>query len=37
MRIINKFASVLDDFIEFRLAAAIAVLTLLAVLWESFK
>ena len=37
MRIVNKLANTADAFIESNLAAAIGVLTLVAVLWSSFK
>ena len=37
MRIVNRFASLADAFIESNLAAAIGALTLIAVLWDSFK
>ena len=37
MRIVNRLASLADDFIESNLAAAIGVMTLAAVLWSSFK
>jgi hypothetical protein len=37
MKIINKFSHAMDDFIESKMAAVILVLTLIAVLWRSFK
>jgi hypothetical protein len=37
MRIVNKLANTAESFIESNLAAAIGVLTLVAVLWSSFK
>ena len=37
MRIVNRLASLADAFIESNLAAAIGVLTLVAVLWSAFK
>ena len=37
MRIVNRLASLADAFIESNLAAAIGMLTLVAVLWSSFK
>ena len=37
MRIVNKLANTADAFIESNLAAAIGVMTLVAVLWDSFK
>lgn len=37
MRLVNRFADACDAFIESNLAAAIGALTLVAVLWRSFK
>lgn len=37
MRHINRLANLADSFIESYLAAAIGVLTLVAVLWSTFK
>ena len=37
MRIVNKLANTAEAFVESNLAAAIGVLTLIAVLWRSFK
>ena len=37
MKHINRLASLADHFIESNLAAAIGVMTLVAVLWRAFK
>jgi hypothetical protein len=37
MRIVNKLSGIAEEFVESNLAAAVGVLTLAAVLWESFK
>lgn len=37
VRTINKLANIADDFVESKLAAMIGILTILAVLWRSFR